>query len=503
MRDFRAIRDYGLRLAVLGTAVLLTTNLAAAWQKSGNPDFPVPLWTASAIALAGMWIWGRRMWPALFVPLAASAVFSGAPWIFALLAPATVALSLRGACRWLAAANFDASFPSLRDTAIFLTRGALFPMLLAGLGTATAMSLAGMVPWKSVPLAGLVYGIAYAAGCAVLTPAILLAAKRRPLAMPWEAALPLVFLALSVWVSFSGVLPESGAIMSYVPFPFLIWSAWKGGLPAALAGALITVLAAIAGSGGGGGPFAGATGLAAFVQIETYVAVMATTALLAGSAAETMRRENELKLKNAVRLAESERLKSQLQPHFLFNCLAAIHSLTETNPSTARTGIVTLANLLRASLDNTENEHVTLEEEMRFVTNYLNLQKLRFEDSLTISVEWDRSNAQCRIPPMLLQPLVENALKHGTPKDGRLSVEVAVYTNGNQLHLRTGNDASDPTENPANWTEGTGLRNLRERLALTYGEAARVLTGSPRPGWIEVTVCINKTALDEGPNPRG
>jgi hypothetical protein len=503
MRDLPAIRDYGLRLAILGTAVFLATNLAAAWQKSGNPDFPVPVWTACAIALAGMWIWGRQMWPALFVPLAASALFAGAPWVFALLAPAAIAVSLRAACRWMTAANFEASFRSLRDTTVFLTRGALFPMLLAGLGTAMAMALAGMVPWKSVPVAGLVYGIAYAAGCAVLTPAILLAAKRRPLAFPWEAALPLVFLALSVWVSFSGVLPESGSLLSYVPFPFLIWSAWKGGLPAAVAGALITVLAAIAGSGSGGGPFAGASGLAAFVQIETYIAVMATTALLAGSAAETTRRENKLRLETAVRLAESERLKSQLQPHFLFNCLAAIHSLTETNPSTARTGIVSLADLLRTSLDNTENDRVTLEEEMRFVTNYLSLQKLRFEDSLAASVEWDRSHAQCRIPPMLLQPLVENALKHGVPKDGQLRVEVAVYANGNDLCLRTGSDTTDPTENPADWKEGTGLRNLRERLALTYGDAARVLTGSPRPGWIEVTVCINKSALDEGPDSRG
>ncbi|MBJ7391960.1 MAG: histidine kinase [Chthoniobacterales bacterium] len=502
MQYIPAPRSFALRLAILGTAIFLATSVATAWQKSGNPDFPVPVWTACAIALAGMWIWGRGMWPALFVPLAASAWFSGAPWQFVLLAPAAIAICIVLACRWLAAKNFDASFAALQDTTVFLTRGALFPMLLAGIGTSMAMSLAGILPWKSAPTAGLVYGIAYAAGCAVLTPAILLAAKRRPLAVPWEAALPLVCLALSVWLSFSGVVPKSGALLSYVPFPFLVWSAWKGGLPAAVAGALITVFAAIACSGSGGGPFAGAGGLGAFVQIETYVAVMATTALLTGSAAETTRRENELRLDAALRLAESERLKSQLQPHFLFNCLAAIHSLAETNPSTARAGIVALADLLRTSLDNTQSDGVTLEEEMQFVTNYVNLQRLRFEDSLDVSIQWDRNQAHCRIPPMLLQPLVENALKHGETKDGRLRVEVSVFSSGDQLCLRAGNNADESGEDPALWKEGTGLRNLRERLALVYGGQARLQTGRPQPGWIEVTVCINKSGWDESSGPR-
>lgn len=503
MRDDTQTRGYMARLAILGAAVLLPTILGTAWQKSGNPDFPVPVWTAGAIALAGMVVWGRGMWPALFVPLAASAWVSGAPWQFALLAPATIVVCLVLACRWLAAKNFNAAFASLQDTTVFLTRGALFPMLMAGIGTAMAMAFAGMLPWKAAPTAALIYGIAYAAGCAILTPALLLAAKRRPLAIHREAAVPMVCLVLSVWLGFSGTLPKSGALVSYIPFPFLIWSAWKGGLPAAAAGALLTVVAAIACSANGGGPFAGAGGLAAFVQIETYVAVMATTALLTGSAAETTRRENELRLDAALRLAESERLKSQLQPHFLFNCLAAIHSLTETNPSTARAGIVTLADLLRTSLDNGHLDRVTLEEEMQFVTNYLHLQKLRFEDALEISFQWDKNAAKCGIPAMLLQPLVENALRHGEANNGRLRVEISVFSTAEQLCLRAGNEAADSGEDPACWREGTGLRNLRERLALFYGDLAKLKIGKPREGWIEVEVCINKSALDEGPGPRG
>lgn len=492
------MRSYILRLAILATAVFLVTNIVTAWQKSANPGFPAPVWTTCAIALSGMWVWGRSVWPAVFLPLAVSTLASGAPWTFAVLGPAAIAACLAAACVWLSAKNFDASFGTLRDTTNFLTRGALFPMLLAGFGTSIAMSLAGIAPWKSAIVVGLVYGIAYAAGCAVLTPAILLAAKRRPLAVPPSAILPLVCLALSVWASFSGVLPKSGTLMSYVPFPFLVWSAWKGGLPAAVAGTLFTVVAAIAYSTGGAGPLADADGLAMFVQIETYVAVMATTALLAGSAAETTRRENELRLEAATCLAESERLKSQLQPHFLFNCLAAIHSLAQTNPNSARAGIVALADLFRASLDNTQRNRVTLEEEMRFVENYLSLQKLRFEDALESTIQWNNESAGWKVLPMLLQPLVENAVKHGEAMDGCLRLKVSVFPAGDSICLRVENGTAESGEDPSVWKGGTGLRNLRERLALTYGGKARLLLSRPRPGWIEATISIKKSALDEG-----
>ena len=497
MPDFSPPRVYAVRLVALATAVFLVTSVATAWQKSANPAFPAPVWTACAIALGGMLLWGRSMWPAFFVPVAASALVSGAPWAFAILGPAAISACLAAACLWLTARNFDTSFGSLRDTTNFLAWGALLPMLLAGLATAAAMSLAGLVPWKSAPAVGLVYGAAYAAGCAILTPAILLVARRRPLAPPTSSVLPLACLAISVWASFSGVLPKSASMMSYAPFPFLVWAAWKGGLPAAVAGALLTVVAAISCSVGGGGPFARADGLATFVQIETYVAVMATTALLAGSAAEATRRENQLRLDAAVCLAESERLKSQLQPHFLFNCLAAIHSLAESNPASARAGIVALADLLRISLDNTQRERVTLEEEMEFVKIYLGLQKLRFEDALDFSLDCGEC-PRCSLPPMLVQPLVENAIKHGEAKGGRLRVEVSVFSTGDALCVRVGNDSPDTADPPAAWKEGTGLRNLRERLALAYGSEARLVLSRPRPGWIEASISINKSALDEG-----
>lgn len=494
------LRLYGLRLLTLATAMLMVATVMTAWQKSALPGFPSLLWPATAIGLAGMWLWGRSVWPAAFAPLAASALLSGAPWIFALLAPASVTISLLLACRLLEARDFNASFTSTKDTTIFLTRGALFPMLLAGLGIAASMAVAGMAPWEALPTLALTYGVANVTGCVLLSPAIFLAAKRRPLNLPTGAVVPLVFLVFSVWASFSGLLPASPKLLSYIPFPFLIWAAWKGGLPAAVGGAIFTVATAI-GTLPGGGPFAGASGLAMFVEIETYVAVMATTALLAGSAAETMRRENALRVEAALRLAESERLKAHLQPHFLFNCLTAIHSLAATSPESARAGIVSLADLLRASLDNSERKRVSLREEMRFVESYLNLQKLRFEDTLGVTVRWSEAHAQSKVLPMIVQPMVENAIKHGIPKDGTLQIEVSVFPTEDSLHLRVGNNAAEDCA-PSSWVEGTGLRNLRDRLNAAYGNKAKLALSGPRAGWIEAEISISKSALNEGPCSR-
>ena len=497
-------RNFLVRLAILGAAILLATMTGASWQKAANPDFPVPVWPACAIALAGLWFWGRGMWPAFVVPVAASAFMAGAHWVFAVMAPASIALCLVAACAWLSCGKFDERFLSLQDTKTFLVRGALFPMVLAGVATAFFMSLAGMVPWKTVPSVAFVYGLAYAAGCVLLTPAIMLAAQRRPLfERSTETILPLAFLALTVWLAYSGLFPNTAQLTSYVPFPFIIWAAWKGGLPAAVAAALIAVAAAVGYSGSGGGPFAGADGLAMFVQMETYIAVMATTALLAGSAGESLQRETAFRLEAANHEAESRRLKAQLQPHFLFNALAAIHSNTGTNPEAARAGILSLADLLRTSLDNTDKNLIPLRDELHFVLNYIDLQRLRFECAIEVTVNADEKNADALVLPMMVQTLVENAFKHGDLKEDRLHLQTDIFGDSEKLVVRVGNDIDPASKDPSEWKEGTGLSNLRKRLRLVWGDQATFELARPRPDWIEATISITKAASNESLGPRG
>lgn len=502
MQIHAARRTYLARMAALGAAVLLVSHVVSAWQRAANPDFPALVWPAQGVALAGMIVWGRGMWPAFFLPVAGSCLFAGMPWLFSLAAPAAVTASLVLAQAALAGAGFDPAFARLRDTINFLVRGSLLPMVLAGLGTAGAMCLAGMAPWRSLFAVSAIYGAAYATGAALLTPPILLARFRRPLLRDWRWVLPSAALVVCIWASFSGVLPGEGKLMSYAPFPFLVWAAWAGGLPSAAAASLITVAAAIGFSASGTGPFAGATGLAMFAQIEAYIAVMATTSLIAGAAAESQTRETEMQVEAANREAESERLKSQLQPHFLFNCLAAIHSLAQTDPEAARGGIVLLADLLRASLEHVSENRIPLEREMRFVRTYLDLQRMRFEETLQVSLVCDGAAGAAFVPPMLVQPLVENALKHGEPKDGKLRVDVEVSLDEDALRINVGNSAGEILP-PPEVSGGVGLRNLRERLILAWGDAAVFRLAQTRPGWIEASICVSRAALDEGPSARG
>lgn len=171
--------------------------------------------------------------------------------------------------------------------------------------------------------------------------------------------------------------------------------------------------------------------------------------------------------------AQLSNLSAQLNPHFLFNSLNNIKALVIDNPKSARRAIDLLSDLLRTSLYNGEVTQVSLADEISLVKDYLELEKLRFEERLQFAVEVDNDLAAMQIPRLCIQTLIENAIKHGIAKrkDGGLitvKIEKAVsfvkITVQNPGTLEVGND-------------GVGLKNLRERLALEYkGRAGFTIT---------------------------
>lgn len=170
-----------------------------------------------------------------------------------------------------------------------------------------------------------------------------------------------------------------------------------------------------------------------------------------------------------LRAAELENLKNQLNPHFLFNALNSIKALTVMQPDLARDMITKLSDLLRLSLSLGGQQAIPLTQELRLVRDYLELEKMRFEDRLLFSMEMDPAAKSVRVPPMILQTLVENALKHGiyARKDGG-EVLLKVEKKGKELILsvkNTGVYRPGPES-------GIGLENLRKRLQLHYGKAA-------------------------------
>lgn len=183
---------------------------------------------------------------------------------------------------------------------------------------------------------------------------------------------------------------------------------------------------------------------------------------------------------------ELDRLKDQLHPHFLFNALNAITALIRPDPRAAERTVGALGALLRLSLDSPVDHEVTLERELQLLGHYLDIQRIRFQDRLSIHVAADPSLNAALVPSLILQPLVENAIKHGIgPKATGGAIDVRVARFGAWLILRVTDDGvGAPSAPNSPEAEGVGLRNTRARLHYLYGDTqrVRVVTG-PNRGW--------------------
>jgi two-component system LytT family sensor kinase len=169
--------------------------------------------------------------------------------------------------------------------------------------------------------------------------------------------------------------------------------------------------------------------------------------------------------------AHLDALRSQLRPHFLFNTLNAIAVLTGEDAAKARGMIVRLGSLLRRSLDEEQHE-VPLEDELRFLEEYLDIQRVRFGDRLAVTSVIDPAVASARVPVLLLQPLVENALEHGAPEDGgTTSIALCIARDGDTVRVTIEDSGPGPPDGDGR-RDGIGLRNTRERLRELYGDRA-------------------------------
>jgi two-component system, LytTR family, sensor histidine kinase AlgZ len=171
--------------------------------------------------------------------------------------------------------------------------------------------------------------------------------------------------------------------------------------------------------------------------------------------------------------AELRALKSQINPHFLFNCLNSISALTSTDPVRARDMCVLLSDFLRKTLGLGERESISWREEIELARTYLEVEQVRFGARLRVEMQVDDACTDCQVPPLVLQPLIENAIKHGiaTMVEGGIVRLESHVENGN-LAVRVEN-SFDP-EAPSPRRHGLGLRNVRNRLETRFGDAARL-----------------------------
>lgn len=177
--------------------------------------------------------------------------------------------------------------------------------------------------------------------------------------------------------------------------------------------------------------------------------------------------------------AQNQALRMQIQPHFLFNTLHSISTLMHSDVEAADRMITRMGDLLRTSLDRNRHQEIPLSQELEFLSAYLEIEGIRFQDRLRVAVEVPAELRNALVPTFILQPLVENALKHGLSKRRRGgTVAIRARLDGGLLHLEVEDDGDGP---PPSHLDGVGLRSVRERLSLLHGDRA-AFSFSGRPG---------------------
>jgi LytS/YehU family sensor histidine kinase len=191
--------------------------------------------------------------------------------------------------------------------------------------------------------------------------------------------------------------------------------------------------------------------------------------------------------------AELRGLRSQLNPHFLFNSLNSLRALVVEDPARAQDAITQMAAILRYHLQSSERSLVPLAEEMGTVELYLALELVRFEDRLTVEREVERDALVYFVPPLALQTLVENALKHGVSRDeGAGVIRISANVKAGRLFVSVRNTGALHGASSIDST-GLGLSNLRTRLRLLFAEHASLELREPEHGWVEASLVLPAT----------
>jgi LytS/YehU family sensor histidine kinase len=225
-------------------------------------------------------------------------------------------------------------------------------------------------------------------------------------------------------------------------------------------------------------------------EMMTYWAVIAIAHALVYHRESQERAVTAAQLETRLAEAQLQALQRQLHPHFLFNTLHTISALMHRNIDAADAMLARLSDLLRLTLDQVGTQVVTLKEELDFVEKYLEIERTRFGDRLQVRIDVEPGTLDASVPNFILQPLVENALRHGIgPKLGGGTVEVTTRRIDDRLELVVRDDGRGvPPERLNAFNTGVGLGNTRSRLEHMYGTSHRFEFEAPPAGGLEVTI---------------
>jgi len=185
---------------------------------------------------------------------------------------------------------------------------------------------------------------------------------------------------------------------------------------------------------------------------------------------------------------ELRTIKSQLNPHFLFNSLNSIRALVDENPERARTAVTELSNILRASMKVEKFETVSMRKELNIIKDYLALEHIRFEERLKVNYEIEEETLDLLVPPMMLQTLVENAIKHGishATTGGYLDIISKISGLNHEIIIRNPGQLDEESQH-----RGFGLESTRQRLKLLYKNGAYFAIHNLNDKIVEATIRI-------------
>jgi two-component system LytT family sensor kinase len=205
-------------------------------------------------------------------------------------------------------------------------------------------------------------------------------------------------------------------------------------------------------------------------------------------------------LKTQLAQAQLRALKMQLHPHFLFNTLHSISSLVLEDPPKANSMIARLGDFLRLTVDNSEQQLVTLKEETEFLRCYLDIEQVRFGDRLTVAFELEPQTLSAQVPHLILQPVVENAIQHAiAPRSARGHINIEAKRLNSLLRIAIRDNGPGISSN-ANlpWKQGVGLTNVRTRLQQIYGPDFRFELMNANEGGL---TAVMEIPFEREPNP--
>ena len=283
------------------------------------------------------------------------------------------------------------------------------------------------------------------------------------------------------------VVPLDGRNIASAIGTFAVAAAIGGFLWVLLLGTLASTMEMLPGFAGLSGRLAGATGVVLVMGTLLYLLVAAFHWALLSQERASDRERRELAAAALARDAELKALHDQLSPHFLFNALNSISALTTTQPEKAREMTVLLAEFLRRTLGLSGKASIPLDEEIALVEAYLAVERIRFGDRLRVEASVEGGAGRCAVPPLLLQPLVENAVKHGVARrraGGTIRLSARRREDVVEISVENPSEAAAPEPGT-----GVGLGNVRKRLATLYGGGA-TLTPRATEGLFRVELSL-------------